>query len=487
MRTEPGRWPLWQGSEVVVYPMTALALSALLVIGLADGSFPAGLVLWLLWGGVGVLLLTSEIGSGHFRRFVRQFWVTFSARTLISAILHLALKGTPYWPWWDFGLLGGDEQVFWSTSNFTLWAWRDGHFSGLPPLTNAPAWVHLIGFNRFVGSLIGGESVFNARLPLCLASALIVPYVYAIALRLYGPRVARIAGGLAFWFPEFWFYSATLMRDIIIPGLVVVILHQVIEMVHVRFSLRRLLLAVGLNFGLLRYFRYDLAFLTFGLAIVFTLWGKTGRRVRLRYRVLATTALVAGVVALLAVVAPQIYSPEALVADPLFQQSYLEHRLDAERELGLEQAGAGSLGVRILQMPLYIGGPIQAAVVMLNPFPPWAGVVDSIGMFPLKGIIALVSAVVWFALIPFFASGLAISFKDGRRTVWVWGTVVVMAVLLGITMSTHARWRLALMPFALILAAEGLSTGWRRQTLWMSVSACLTIAMLAYTVLKYLR
>jgi 4-amino-4-deoxy-L-arabinose transferase-like glycosyltransferase len=487
MSATPGRRPIWQGSAIGLFVLPALALGALFVVGLADGSLPAGPVLWLFWAGVGMLLLTSEVGYGHFRRFARQLWVAFSARTLLAAILHVALAATPYWPWWDFGSLGGDELVFWSTSDFSLSAWIDGGFRDLPPLTNAPAWVHLIGFNRFVGSLVGGDSVFSARLPLCLASALIVPYVYAIALRLYGPRVARIAGGLAFWFPEFWFYSATLMRDIMIPGLLVVILHQVIEIVHVGFSLRRLLLAVALNFGVLRYFRNDLAFLAFGLVIVFIIWGQAGRRIRLRQRVLATAGLAAGVVALLAAVAPRTYSLEALASDPMFQGWYLEHRLNVERELGLEEAGSGSFGVGILRMPLYIGGPIQSASVMLNPFPPWAGVVDRRDMFPLKAFMTLVSAVVWFALIPFFAAGLVISLKDSRRTVWVWGTVVIMGLMLGITMSTHARWRLALMPFALILAAEGLGSGRRRQTLWMSVWACLTVAMLVYAVLKYLR
>jgi hypothetical protein len=481
------RCAFWEGSDTSLLLATALCGLAFALLAGFEGGLLGAVMVWAVCALIGVFLLSFEAGSDWFGSCLRIFWVTYCLRTTVMVALHLALGLTPDGPWWNFGDSGGDELLFWTRSDDTLWAWRTGSFANLPNLTNGPLWVHMIGFTRYFGWLFDGnaEHVVLARLPLCLGSALIVPYVYLLARRVFDEPTGRAAAALAFWFPEFWFYASTLMRDILIPALLIVIVHQVVEMVSVGVRWRRFALAVVLNFAVLRYIRNDIAFISLGMALLFAIWAQTWRGLSTSRRVVSTLALGALMLAVLSFVAPDIYSPQALALDPRLSRWYLDHRLNVERDLASVQASSASLGRYVLALPMVLGVPAYAGVVMINPFPPWAGVIGR-GFSPLQATVVLICASVWCWVLPYLAAGLLDAFRQARRTIWVWGPVIGIALALGATVSTHARWRLALMPFALVLVARGRLTAQSHRAVIISVALVLVAGIVAHTVLKAL-
>lgn len=472
-----------RGSDVLLLTSVVLAVGAMLFVGVMEGSLLSTLTVSLLWGTVGTVLLVPEGIAGAFPNpLIRLFWVVFSLRIFVTAVLHMALSATPYAPWWDIGALGGDEVAFWTFSERLVWAWNDGTILREPEFTTAFAWLHLVAFVRFLGRQLGGETVFNARLVLCMASALIIPYVYALARRLFDRGVARVAAALAFWLPDYWFYSATLLKDVLVSCLMVIIFYQVVTVLYGRFRWWRLVLAGALNFGVMRYLRVDLMVLNTVLVIAFAMWSDVGRPASSVRRVLIVLTLVTASMAMLALVAPLRYTNRVLLAD------YIGHRVNLEREKALEEAGPESFGVKLIRLPLYLGAPLETLYLLVNPLPPWGAVYGRENMFPLKATIILISSFVWFGLLSFLPVGwMACLRTHARRTLWVWGTALVLAFGLGLTASGQPRWRLGLMPFLLIILAQGM-LNWRRYPVLLGLTVVsLAWAVGMYSILKYLR
>jgi hypothetical protein len=209
--------------------------------------------------------------------------------------------------------------------------------------------------------------------------------------------------------------------------------------------------------------------------------------VSLVYRLSFTAVVGVIIFAGLAVLVPRAYSVETLGTQTIVSGSQLDHRLNVERQLGLEEAQSGSLGRVLLGLPLYVGGPLQTIFVILNPYPPWSAFYGRDDMFPLKTFVSAVSAFAWFALLPLVAVGLISCLQERpKMTVWVWGTVLVLALGLGFTMSNHVRWRLALMPFMAIVIGQGV-VSWKTHRLAGSLTiTCLLGGLVAYTFLKSL-
>jgi len=467
----------------VLLTSVVLAVCAVLFVGVLERSLIATLTVSVLWGALGTLLLVPEGIAGAFPNpLIRQFWVAYGLRILVTAVLHVALSATPYAPWWDIGAEGGDEFHFWSISQPLVWAWREGTILRQPEFSTGFAWLHLIAFVRYLGAQLGGETVFNARLVLCMAGALIVPYVWALARRLLNERVARVAAALAFWLPEYWFYSATLLKDVLVSSVMIIVFYQVVAMLYGRFRWWRLALAGALNFGVMRYLRVDLMVLNTVLVIVFGMWSDVGRRPLSVRRVLIVLTLVIASMAMLALVGPLRYTNRVLLAE------YIGHRVNFEREKALEEAGPESFGVKLIRLPLYLGVPLETLFLLVNPLPPWGAVYGRENMFPLKATIILISSFVWFGLLSFLPVGwMACLRTHARRTLWVWGTALVLALGLGLTAYGQPRWRLGLMPFLLIILAQGM-LNWRRYPVLLGLTVVsLAWAVGMYSILKYLR
>jgi hypothetical protein len=109
-------------------------------------------------------------------------------------------------------------------------------------------------------------------------------------------------------------------------------------------------------------------------------------------------------------------------------------------------------------------------------------------MFPLRAVVATVSAHVWLILAVFLPGGTMRCIVDNaRRTLWVWGPAFIMALLFGFATVAHVRWRLMFMPFCLIIVAQGIVSRARDRTILYLTGTSMGAALSLYAVVKYLR
>ena len=473
-------------SDTTLLVSFILSIGALFFVGISESSLLATLAIWLLWGSFGTLCLAfeKERSALSIKPFMRMFWVTFSLRIFVMAVLHVALSSTVQWPWWDFGAYGGDEFGFWVNSERLVLAWQNGTILSEAPLQfdNYFMWLEIIGFNRFIGSILGGETVYNTRLVICMAGALIVPYIYAITKQLFDERAARIAAILAFWLPDYWFFSSTLMRSVLISFVMLIIYYQVVSFVYNGFRLWRFIFAIGLNFLVLRFLRADLAFINVAIVGLWLIWSKLPKNIILIHRLLLTAVLALGTFTVLSTSFPEIYSLQALHSSRYFHET----RFTGIRFLALEEAGTGSFGLILVSFPILLRWPLTTLFLLLQPVPPWTPLQGGTGMFPLKAGITTVAATVWYGMAAFLPVGFMGCFgNQPRKTVWVWGTALVLAAALGFASAAGVRWRLAVTPFLLIVIAEGITCMRQHPHLLRLSIASLVGALVLYSVLKY--
>lgn len=475
-------------SRLLLLPLgLILAAGSLIFIGSVEDSLAANFAIWLFWGSIGSLILTMESFSGQSpRHLLSSFWVVYSLHIFVTTALNLLLKNTAVWPWWEFGDNGGDEYGFWLVSAPLVSAWQDwtifsketvdyvSHFD------NYALWILLVSFTRSISNYLGGETVYNTKILLCMASALLVSYVYMMALRLYNKRVALVASSLAFWLPDYWFFSAVLMRDILVSCLMVIIYYQVVVSVIGRFNRSRLFVAVVLNFGVMRYLRTDLALINAAVVVFLLLWSDWGSLKGLTRRIIVVGTLISGILGALYIWAPASYQSEVL--DRYINGSRVENQMS----LNLAEASSDSFGAILLKFPLFIRLPLVCIFLILTPIPPWAAFQGGVGMFPLKAYIYTISGFVWYGMVAFFPVGLVKCLsKTSRSSMWVWVPLIVLVLALSLAGGVQPRWRLMFMPFLLIIIAQGI-LGWRQYlSLYTMTIFSLIVGIATYCVLKY--
>jgi hypothetical protein len=324
-----------------------------------------------------------------------------------------------------------------------------------------------------VGRLLSGDTVFNAELLACFFSALVVPYIFRLALWCFDLRTARVAALVAFLLPDFWLYGACLLRDMAIGCLAVMVICQVVTGLQRPLSYCRLGWAALLNFGVVLYLRPELSFLLLGICCVFLVAGHITRPSRLMKFALPAVAVV-----LVCLLVPPTRDRILTHLEWLFDPERLAYRLNVNAELGAAQAVPGSLGGTVLRLPMVIRLPILFGHSLLQ-LPTWAAI-NSYGWVPMA-IAGSVADTLWLGFVIFLPSGLVGCLRHApRRTLWVWGTAIAMLLLMAYTASIMPRWRLMAMPYLLILVAHGMVL---RQYRKLAVASALSIAVLLALVL----
>jgi hypothetical protein len=324
-----------------------------------------------------------------------------------------------------------------------------------------------------MGRLLSGDTVFNAVLLSCFFSSLIVPYVFRLALACFELRTARVAAAIGFLLPDWWFYGSCLLRDMAIGCLAAMVICQVVTGLQRPLSYCRLGWAALLNFGVVLYLRPELSFLLLGICCVWLVAEHITRPSRLMKFALPAVAVV--VVCLLV---PPTRDRILTHLEWLFAPERLAYRLNVNAELGAEQAASGSLGGKVLRLPMVIRLPILFGHSLLQ-LPTWAAI-NSYGWAPIA-IAGSVADTLWLGFVIFLPSGLVGCLRHApRRALWVWGTAIAMLLLMAYTASIMPRWRLMVMPCLLILVAHGMLL---RRYHKLAVASALSIAVLLALVL----
>ena len=471
--------------ELVLITALLLSIIALLSVGYIEQSILATLNIWMLMGALGTALLLIEGKLSTVpQAWVYKFWVTYSLRIFVMTLLHSVLKSTPQWPWWDFGSGGGDELGFWLESDNLVEAWHTGAVwvQEAGRFGNYYAWLEIVGFVRFVSSLFDGETVFNVRIFLCMAGALIVPYVYAMAQRVFGEQTARVAALLAFLLPDYWFYSSTMMRDILVSCVMIMIYYHAVEMLHRRAAWWHLLLAMGLNLGVLRYLRTETAYVNLIIIGLCAIYYYHEERTNPTFRIVSAFFIII-------VVFGMFTDIFVLLTDIDLRGYPLEMVEKAARYyvLSQEEASSSSLGAVLWDLPFVLRIPLGTIFIFFEPIPPWAALQGGEGFFFLRSLILTAAGFVWFGLVSFFPVGLLGCLSaNQRRSMWIWATTLILASSLAFSTATHPRLRLMLMPFLLMIIARGM-IDWRRHSkLYGSTAISMALGLIIYSALKYL-
>lgn len=111
-----------------------------------------------------------------------------------------------------------------------------------------------MGYGTYVGVIyyLTNNSIIAVRLLKCLWSALTVVLVYRLAMRHFGPQIARITAIFCTLWPNFWYYCGVHLKEVEMVFLVVLFVEQADQMMRSRqftvWKLIPLLLIVGALF-----------------------------------------------------------------------------------------------------------------------------------------------------------------------------------------------------------------------------------------------
>jgi hypothetical protein len=484
-----------------------LGLAALVIVGAVEGSLIATISIAALVVLIGTLLLSLEAdGDTTWRTLQRMFWAVLGLRILFAAVTHLGLyrlgltnplaaqRNLPFEPAFMFV----DEFTYWGWAKSCAEAWQSGNILGarLPGASYA-TWVHILGFIRFLGGRLGGDTIFNARLAHCAASALLVPYTYLLAKHLFDHKVAALAAALTFILPEFWYLGISLLRDVLISLLVVLMVYQTLQVSQVRFAWWRFVLILVIGLVLIPNLRHHFHYLVLGAVVLcIALARPTTRSGRILRRGLFVGALLGTVAILFVAVFTLAASDSQWVATRPIKELLTHSQAFAQRWIGyvdyqiqdrLANASADSLGAVLLRFPWPLRIPLSAVRLFLMPLPPWGPLVNP-NTHSWVAILAFASGLLWYALLPLLLIGLwSALYPRWRDTVWIWAPQVVLALALALTGAPDLRYRLMLMPLALTIVAQGWYSRHKAPQLLIRLGPLVPVAVLgAYAVLKYL-
>ncbi len=449
--------------------------SALFAIGIVESSLWATVTIAVLLATIGTILVGVEDDTPVC--LVRVFLVIFGFRLCVLAALHFMLVHGYGEPYWDFGADGGDERWFYERAERFSIAWQQGAIVEMVPQWQEMTtfgWLFIVGVIRGIASALGGDTVFNAKLVSCVATAIMVAYTYKITLRVADAATAQRSLFVGFILPDYWFYGSTLMRDAFISLLLALTFCQFVEIAKVRFRWWRLLLALAVNFGVLGFLRLELPVVVAGVAGMCMLVSGTHGRPRE-----TTGTRVVGTILML------VFAASAGALLWRLGWGYVEYRIGVSATVGIEQASAGSVGAKILGMPIYMRVPLSFAHLLLTPLPPW-GDLQSLGVTP-NGLLGTISGIVWWMLLPFLLIGFVTCLRGNlKKYMWIWATSMGIGMLLAVSSSIMPRWRLMIMPFLVVILAVGCRQ-WRHLTALPFLSVSVIPALLGlYWALKYI-
>jgi hypothetical protein len=435
-----------------------LAITGSLAIAFLPWEALGAPVLMVLLAGGAALGWVLRDSPTEERRFVlRLFLAALGVRLLATVVFYVLTGGNPQFLYKD---ATGYDRLAWILAQ----AWHNHGI--LPEPLGRLAWVEndaypraLAGLYYVIGRAPGAAVALNAVL-----GSVSVYLVYRISAILFGPVPARWAGWLATFYTGFWLWGLMTLKDTLFLFCILIFFLAMYRLwyllIQADYSREKILRAAGwaavmllawAGAGAIRdtanYAGSAMAVAAVALPIVWFL--KSGKIWR--------WAVILAVVAIgLAILWPRIASyplPHIAVND----QSILFQTTAAP------ETGTVSVFIRwIVDHPVgfieYL--ILSTASTALAPYA-WLlpGTVLGVTGFD-SSMIAFPGLWLWYGLIPFSVLGLISAIRRTRGDVWpmvIFGAGLFLAI--SIFIPREFRHRDMVMPFALMLAAEGLVFG----------------------------
>ena len=339
----------------------------------------------LIVSGVLNLFIASRIKAGmrgeEGRFLLRVFWWTLVLRYLLAVVLNVYAGNSAF-----AGMFWGDSSTYDAGGYGLALVWQ-GDAVGAPSFTEA---VGRFGFYYFVGAIyfVFGRNQLLVQFLNGTIGALTVVVMHALAMRLFGPLVARRVAILMAFFPGMVFWSAGMYKDPAILLCIVVSMYAVVRL-REAVSPAMLMLFVGAVLALVTLRFYIAYFVVFATLTSFVF----SRRGSLLQRLLSYGLLVGALAAVFTFAVRQ----EALEE----QSTYMTlERLQVTRtdQATLGQSAFGreydvsTPGGAVLALP------VGLTYLLFAPFP-WA-------IAGTRQALVLPEMLVWYGLMPAFIGGL---------------------------------------------------------------------------------
>lgn len=442
----PNVWPKWFSK----YPIAVY----LLALGAVTLMYSAYSMPWYyMLSGVVAVLAFFQYGSKAVKDLApsrirkektfekRIFTIAFVLR-LIWMLLIYTIFITTYGD--AFGFENGDAQAYEELGTYVSYLISDGDFHFYDRISRYTGNNDIadMGYGIYVGFVywLTGNSIIVVRLLKCLWSALTVVLIYRLARRNFGEQTARVAAIFCAFWPNFWYYCGTHLKETEMVFLAVLFVEQADQMLRSRQFTAWKVIPVLLIASALFTFRTPLALVAL-LALVFSVVMSSSKVVNWGKRIIV------GVLAVLLI---------AVTAGNQIEEqsrSLLQEVQSGQQKHNMEWRSTREHGNRFAK---YAGASVFAPMIFTIPFPsmvePFKGQdvqqLNNGGNF-VKNIL---SGFTIFAMVMLLMSGkwrehlLPLSFMLGYLVV--------------LTMSTFAqseRFHQPVMPFELMFAAYGLS------------------------------
>ena len=367
----------------------------------------------------------------------KLFWGSLIIRVLAMLVLLVISYNT----WNTFYTVGArDEMVYYRIASEAVNIWKEQ--------TVIDAYLHILssyredisdtGFSTFLmlPILLFGNSPITIKIFLCLIGSLVVVRGYKLALLLFENNVARLAGIFLMLYPISWFYSAILLKEVI---MILLITESLILMVKMQKSFKlHYLLLVMLFIVLLFFFRSALSILLI-MVLGFSFFMQYKRKN------LLLSVLLSGIV-----IITYIYFLKSTGRyDEYYNQYTNIDEFTQERLTYMES---------INPFVALVGSPVFAVLSYVSPFPSVVKVPNQLGLSHSEYYYHVAGNLFWIILAFFSFYGLYYSIRYERQKMSVLIAFVIgyQFVLLKAMMFTSVRFSYPAKPFLLILAAYGI-------------------------------
>jgi len=336
-----------------------------------------------------------------------------------------------------------------------------------------------------------GHDVIYVRVLNALASALTVALTYVIALTFIGQRRALVCARILMFFPDDLLYSAEHLRDDWIALAIVGMFYHASRVADRR-GLRFIDALCITGFGtMLLSSRMLVGLIVLLMPLAFSIQRRRWNRIPLLSAAYVLVAI-AATSAMRSGFTMTADTTVALIKSAMDSDSRAGLRAHAENQLGNDVAQE-SLALRlfaredVLSPKSLVLLPVGVALAWLMPFPPWKVLAPD----DFTTYLNLAGLIMWYGIVPYAALGAREAIRDKTRRMQglrATATATFITVILAVSGAINggaSRYRLMIVPFAVILAC-----GVRRPRAHASfvTAFCLAIyggATLAYLLAKH--
>lgn len=354
-----------------------------------------------------------------------------------------------------------DELFFYSRSLIHADNILQGHFLIDATETKYVGYDFFLAVIQALNHCLGGYSLYATKIMQSVLCAMMPIYVYRLADIVYGmPAVSRTACLLAVFFPIFYGLSVVVLRDTVIGFLSLVFAYHFLASARSRFfSLSNLphfvilFLSAAAVWSLRDWSAIALMLLPGSFALA-----QQSRRIQ--------TGLL--LLVLVAIVAIYVDAPGFLENVDQMRHQYVS--------FSNQEADVGSLGIKVVNLPLYIGLLPRLIIMMYSPVPPW---IDG----TLSGILIALGAILFYYCIPFYALGFWLDRHNPMvRAIFIYSLLLLGGVALT---SFEFRHKSQFYPLAIVLASGGFCLSSQRQLgITIANTVLIGLACVMYVILK---